>query len=591
MTALTWYGNQSDTEACRFGALAVIYPLIERMNVVEIINQHCPSDSQAEFDYGTTLSLLMAARLFSPVALSNVAEWAKDSGADILWGIPPEKLNDDRLGRALDAFFQQRHSVLAHLALHVTREFDVPLQEMHYDPTHVLFTGDYAHAQPRAGVMQREAAEQPRQLDEIVRSDGELAAAHITKGRATDDTPKGSLMVHVGICTAIDEFGPLPFFGHTVDGNQNGRTAVDEQLGLIRKHLRFNQMTMFSDRGTFSVGHLLRLQDADSYAVCSAPWGDFQKLFEKHNKTLHWKHASFLSIEQQRRRDTNSKLPQEHYELAVLRHTLVDDGTGRELKCRVIFVFSTADQKVIRKQRQKHIDRIREGLEKTEQNVARGGPHSDEKSVAKRMSRLLDGKEAAPYFSWKMVALTKRELKALPPRGRGCRRPTHRFEFSFDAKAVKQAEKYDGYSAIVTTVPQNQGSADALFTKFKQQNFCELVNRNYKGPLAVRPVFLHTPQRVEALVFLLLAVLMLYYLLQRLYRQSVPSDASDKERRTTARTILEAFSSYCLLIHRTRYGREVQPTRLTTRQREILQQLGFSTPAQILSQQLPRPPT
>jgi hypothetical protein len=41
---------------------------------------------------------------------------------------------------------------------------------------------------------------------------------------------------------------------------------------------------------------------------------------------------------------------------------------------------------------------------------------------------------------------------------------------------------------------------------------------------------------VEALVFLLLAVLMLYYLLQRLYRQSVPSDASDKERRTTART-------------------------------------------------------
>jgi transposase len=109
--------------------------------------------------------------------------------------------------------------------------------------------------------------------------------------------------------------------------------------------------------------------------------------------------------------------------------------------------------------------------------------------------------------------------------------------------------------------------------------------------LAVRPVFLHTPQRVEALVFLLLAVLMLYYLLQRLYRQSVPSDASDKERRTTARTILEAFSSYCLLIHRTRYGREVQPTRLTTRQREILQQLGFSTPAQILSQQLPRPPT
>ena len=117
------------------------------------------------------------------------------------------------------------------------------------------------------------------------------------------------------------------------------------------------------------------------------------------------------------------------------------------------------------------------------------------------------------------------------------------------------------------------------------------INRGMKGPLAVRPVFLHTPQRVEALVFLMIAVLMLYYLLQRLYRQTVPKDATEKERRTTTRTILEAFSSYTLLIRHTRLGREVQPTRLTTRQREILQQLGFSTPAQVLSQHLPRPPT
>jgi flagellar biogenesis protein FliO len=43
---------------------------------------------------------------------------------------------------------------------------------------------------------------------------------------------------------------------------------------------------------------------------------------------------------------------------------------------------------------------------------------------------------------------------------------------------------------------------------------------------------------VEALVFLMLAVLMLYYLLQRLYRQSVPADASVKEQRTTPAPIL-----------------------------------------------------
>jgi transposase len=96
---------------------------------------------------------------------------------------------------------------------------------------------------------------------------------------------------------------------------------------------------------------------------------------------------------------------------------------------------------------------------------------------------------------------------------------------------VKKAEKYDGFSVIVTTVPQNQGSADVLFTKFKQQNYSENVNHNFKGPWAVRPVFLHTPERVEALLFLMLVVLMLYYLPQRLYRQSVPADATEKEHR------------------------------------------------------------
>ena len=38
------------------------------------------------------------------------------------------------------------------------------------------------------------------------------------------------------------------------------------------------------------------------------------------------------------------------------------------------------------------------------------------------------------------------------------------------------------------------------------------------------------------------------------------------------------------------HARVVQATRLTTRQRELLEQLGFPTPAQILSRRLPRAP-
>ena len=129
----------------------MIAPL-QQMGVAEIIDQHVPVDEQAEFGHGEILSLLIAARVDSPVALSRVSAWALESGADVLWQIPADKLNDDRLGRALDAIYDVRHSLLSAIALRVAERYGVPLTEIHDDPTHVLFTGAYADAAARDGV-------------------------------------------------------------------------------------------------------------------------------------------------------------------------------------------------------------------------------------------------------------------------------------------------------------------------------------------------------------------------------------------------------------------------------------------------------
>ena len=282
--ALTWYGNQSPAEGCNLGALAMLWPLLKEMQVAEIINQHLPADPQAEYDHGRVLSLLIAARLYSPVALVNVGSWAAESGADILWDIPVEKLNDDRFGRSVDTFFSQRHSILASLALHVSRKFDVPLSAVHYDPTHILLHGRYEESQSR----------EKWQADQPMRSDENLPPAHITQGRPMSDAPSDVQMVHAGLCTIVDQWGPLPIFGHTVGGNENGHTAVAEQLALLRKHLAVPELTMISDRGTFSVGHLLRLKDAGYAAITAAPWEEFRTLFDQERKRLKWKVASYL---------------------------------------------------------------------------------------------------------------------------------------------------------------------------------------------------------------------------------------------------------------------------------------------------------
>lgn len=385
---LTFYGTQSSAEGCNFGALAVLWPLLERMQLIPILNQHLPADPQAEFDHGTVLSLLVAARLYSPVALVNVAQWAAASGADILWNMPLDKINDDRLGRSLDAFFDQRHSILASLALHVARAFGVSLREVHYDPTHLLFHGAYEQSQDRGALTTPDGS---------VRSDSQLPPAHITKGRPMSDAPQDVQLLHAGLCTVVDSFGPMPIFGHTVAGNHNGHTAVAEQLALFHKHLQPPELTLFSDRGTFSVSHLLRLHAEGFHAVAAAPWEEFRPLFDQQHKHLKWQEASYLSLEQQRRR-TQGQLPQEHYELAVHAHELTDRDSGQKLRCRVIFVFSTADQKVAAKTRAKSVAKLRAGLEQIQKSVAEGRRNTDPTSIARRIAKLFGDRQAAGYF-------------------------------------------------------------------------------------------------------------------------------------------------------------------------------------------------
>jgi len=568
-----WFGSVTQEGSCHFGPLAVVGPLLEQMGIADIIDRYLPADPQAEYAYGPLLRLLIAARLSNPVALANVADWAERSGADFLWNIPAEKLNDDRLGRALDAFYYQRHSILANIALHVAEVFDIRLDRLHYDPTHIVFHGDYARSQPRS---------EPT-LD-LLRPDAADPPAHITFGHSAPNTK----ILHAGICMAIDDQGAVPLFGHVIDGNQNGHTAIAEQFALLQEHLPLRRLLMVSDRGTFSAGHVARCQREGFAILCSAPWNDYRSLYDAHRSQLHWHRASYLSLEQQRRRTCASTLPLEHYEIAVLHHHLVDPDSAAPLSCRVIFVYSTADAKVSRATRDKAVAKLSAGLDKIARSVREGRRHTNSEAVARRVTKLFGKRGAAQYFHWELQPLTAAEQAALPPPSRGCRRPSHRFVYSYDGAAAEAAAVHDGLSVLVTTASRTQ-SADLLFSQFKQQNELELSHHQWKTPLAVHPIFLQNPRRVEALVHLLLIALMAYHLIQRRYRQRLEPDAPHTEKHTTTETILRAFQSYTLGVERRPYGRVVHARQLSARQRQILHRLNFPTPARVLATRLPHP--
>jgi len=565
-----WHGPTLSDETLAFGPLALIAPLLQRLDLAAIIDRHLPPDPQLAFSHGRVLSLLLAARLCQPTALINIPAWASDTGADLLWDIPAESLNDDRLGRALDAFFTQRHSILTAVAAQVIQLAELSLDCLHFDPTHLVFYGAYEASVPRPPEMAwppTEAADVP--------------PAHITHGYGDE-----AKLIQVGVTSVVDALGAVPLLSQCLDGNQNGHTAIRQQCDWLLEQGFLRRGTLLvSDRGTFSVEHVARLHRHHCPVLCSVPWEDYRSLYDTHAASLNWQRASYLSLEQQRRRQTNSSLPQEHYDLAVVRHTLTDPETGEPIPCRVVFVYSSADATISRQTRERDLLRLRQGLEEIAATVARGHPKTTPASIARRVTRLFGNRAAAQFFTWELVPLTAAEQAALPPPSRGCRPPSYRLQWECDAAAAAAAARYDGLAAVLTTAPLRQ-SGDELFTQFKQQNYVELGHHQWKTPLAVRPVFLKSPRRVEALVCLMQVALTAYQLLERCYRQSVPAAADPTALHRTTESLLRAFRGYGLIERRTHLGRVVHATRLTPEQARILRQLGFPTPAELLAQVL-----
>ncbi len=198
--------------------------------------------------------------------------------------------------------------------------------------------------------------------------------------------------------------------------------------------------------------------------------------------------------------------------------------------------------------------------------LLRGHPQCTIASITRQVVQLLGKKDAARYF-FGSLPLTA-EQQALPPPLKGHRR-AHTVSNSLSTPLPPAEEQYDGLSVLVTTAPTTR-SADLLFSQYKQQNYVELLHHQMKSPLAVSPVFLKTPRRVEALVCLLQVALQAYQVLERLYRQKVQPDETQAEKRLTSESMLRIFGVYGLIVEPTNLGRVIHTTRLSCRQRQIL---------------------
>ncbi len=134
------------------GPLLVVAHYLRALGVAQIVDAVVPRRGRALAGHGEIAAVLAASRLCSPAPLYDIAGWASSAAVAELLGIPAALLNDDRLGRSLEALADVAEDVRGQLMLTAIRRFPAAdASRLHLDLTAVRFAGHY----PGSGLIEK----------------------------------------------------------------------------------------------------------------------------------------------------------------------------------------------------------------------------------------------------------------------------------------------------------------------------------------------------------------------------------------------------------------------------------------------------
>lgn len=130
------------------GSLPVVADYCRRLDLAGIIDRACPVRDVAILTHGQVIEALVANRLTSPAPLLRVTDWARSWAVEEVLGIDPAALNDDRIGRALDAIAPELDRIVGSVGAQAIAAFGIDVSRLHWDMTSISLYGAYEQADP-----------------------------------------------------------------------------------------------------------------------------------------------------------------------------------------------------------------------------------------------------------------------------------------------------------------------------------------------------------------------------------------------------------------------------------------------------------
>lgn len=462
------------------------YPLVKhyirQLGLMSIFKAHIPK-GQSFTDPAEALCIMITNILFASKPLYQVEEWLADY-ADYQGKEPvaANLFNDDRLARSLDKlFYAPRQEILTEISLKAIETFELETNCIHNDSTTVTFTGEYRN-----------------------QSQGTV---EMVPGYNKDHRPD---LKQIVFGLNITEDGHVPIDHQLFDGNRTDDTTHIDNWERLRGFLQKEDFIYIADSKLSTKKNLTTIDRWGGKFISILPRtrSEVNQFYEKLK-------TSYPDLEFAYQKKSSRKKG----EFTVYH---IYDNTQTQDGFRLIWVHSSAKEKQDARRRQSKIERIEKKLSELASKL-----NMYRLKTKEQIRSALDDtlKKDASFFT-----IDLREIRTTQKVQIGRGRPTANTQYreevliTYDLAFERNQEEItadstkDGFFPLVTNLDLE---AKEVLQTYKNQPYLEKRFNTLKSVTEVAPIYLKTPKRIEAMLFLYFIALMIISLMERNIRKSM----------------------------------------------------------------------
>ncbi|MFH1405363.1 MAG: IS1634 family transposase [Patescibacteria group bacterium] len=471
----------------------IIQTYIEKLGVTEIIGAYIGKDQRAKLGCEKVLALMFHNVLTSPLPLYEIKDWLEPLDEEMLGLTSSEAafIQDDRVGKALEDFYNGRHKdVFFRLALRAIKMFDLNCSQIHQDTTTVTLTGKYKDW---------------------------IASESLTFGHNKDHRPDLKQLV-LGMSVTAD--GAVPLVHQVYSGNKTDNRVHVENHQRLRKLLQRSDFIYVADCKLATESNLRKITMCGGRFVTVMPgtW-DEDKKFKKQvlEGKMKWRHL--LS-----RR--NNRKPESKKDCYYLAQGQYSTSQGYCL----LWIRSTQKAEQDAETRTRHIEQALEELRELQTKLNRY------KLKTKEAIKIAVDTISKAHKSQKLIAVTIHKHKACStkynkrgrpaPNDRGRKIWSNYFSMSISINddAIQEAILTEGIFPLITNI-ETDYTPKQILEIYKYQPFLEKRHSQLKTNQLISPVFLKKAERVVAILHVHVMALMIATLIERQLRIAMKRNA------------------------------------------------------------------